>query len=184
MLSQSPKFFYLLLFSGIVIIFSFSYNIYTHISESRNCNASTKFIDATPPFRPPVKINGVVVEDVGTLEWAFFAKPPSNHQNGWHIRLPHPSNNPNHWYYYYLQSDYAKHHSLCHTCHQHKPTVCKVKGKGCKERAVRNQVRDGHRATLAMPSRTSISLAQISSSDPNVYATLEHMQQRNNSRRR
>ena len=45
MLSQSPKFFYLLLFSGIVIIFSFSYNIYTHISESRNCNTSTNFID-------------------------------------------------------------------------------------------------------------------------------------------
>ncbi len=45
MLSQSPKFFYLLLFSCIVIIFSFSYNIYTHISESRNCNTSTNFID-------------------------------------------------------------------------------------------------------------------------------------------
>ena len=45
MLSQSPKFFYLLLFSGIIIIFSFSYNIYTHISESRTCNPSTKFID-------------------------------------------------------------------------------------------------------------------------------------------
>ena len=45
MFSQSPKFFYLLLFSGIVIIFSFSYNIYTHISESRNCNTSTNFID-------------------------------------------------------------------------------------------------------------------------------------------
>ena len=45
MISQSPKFFYLLLFSGIIIIFSFSYNIYTHISESRTCNPSTKFID-------------------------------------------------------------------------------------------------------------------------------------------
>ena len=44
MLSQSPKFFYLLLFSGIVIIFSFSYNIYTHISETRTCNKSTNFV--------------------------------------------------------------------------------------------------------------------------------------------
>jgi len=45
MLSQNRKFFYLLLFSGIVIIFSFSYNIYTHISESEACNTSTKVID-------------------------------------------------------------------------------------------------------------------------------------------
>ena len=45
MLSQITKFFYLLLFSCIVIIFSFSYNIYTHISESRNCNTSTNLID-------------------------------------------------------------------------------------------------------------------------------------------
>ena len=45
MLSQNRKFFYLLLFSGIVIIFSFSYNIYTHISESGSCNKSTNFIN-------------------------------------------------------------------------------------------------------------------------------------------
>ena len=146
--------------------------------------AAARFIDATPPFRPPVKLNGVMVEDVGTLDWAFFAKPPNNHQSGWHIRLPHPSNNPNHWYHYYLQSDYAKHHSLCHTCHQHKPSVCKVKGKGCRELQVRNQVKEGHRANLAMPSRTSISFAQISSADPNIYSVLESMQQHNNSRRR
>ena len=44
MFSQNQKFFYLLLFSGIVIIFSFSYNIYTHISESRTCNKSTNFV--------------------------------------------------------------------------------------------------------------------------------------------
>ena len=45
MLSQNRKFFYLLLFSGIVIIFSFSYNIYTHISESEGCNKSTNFVN-------------------------------------------------------------------------------------------------------------------------------------------
>ena len=45
MLSQNSKFFYLLLLSGIVIIFSFSYNIYTHISESGTCNKSTNFVD-------------------------------------------------------------------------------------------------------------------------------------------
>ena len=44
MLSQNRKFFYLLLFSGIVIIFSFSYNIYTHISEPGACNKSTNFV--------------------------------------------------------------------------------------------------------------------------------------------
>ena len=44
MFSQNQKFFYLLLFSGIVIIFSFSYNIYTHISESGTCNKSTNFV--------------------------------------------------------------------------------------------------------------------------------------------
>ena len=44
MFSQNQKFFYLLLFSGIFIIFSFSYNIYTHISESGTCNKSTNFV--------------------------------------------------------------------------------------------------------------------------------------------
>ena len=54
MLSQNIKFFYLLLFSGIVIIFSFSYNIYTHISESGTCNTSTNFIDGfNDPFGGP-----------------------------------------------------------------------------------------------------------------------------------
>ena len=33
------------MFSSIVVIFSFSYNIYTHISESRTCNKSINFID-------------------------------------------------------------------------------------------------------------------------------------------
>ena len=45
MLSANRKFFYLLLFSGIVIIFSFSYNIYMHISESGTCNKSTNFVN-------------------------------------------------------------------------------------------------------------------------------------------
>ena len=45
MLSHNHKFFYILLLSGIVIIFSFSYNIYTHISESGSCNKSTNFVD-------------------------------------------------------------------------------------------------------------------------------------------
>ena len=45
MLSHNQKFFYILLLSGIVIIFSFSYNIYTHISESGTCNKSTNFVD-------------------------------------------------------------------------------------------------------------------------------------------
>ena len=45
MLSQNRKFFHLLLFSGIVIIFSFSYNIYTHISETGSCNKSTNFVN-------------------------------------------------------------------------------------------------------------------------------------------
>ena len=45
MLSANRKFFYLLLFCGIVIIFSFSYNIYTHISESGSCNKSTNFVN-------------------------------------------------------------------------------------------------------------------------------------------
>ena len=45
MLSQNRKFFYLLLFSGIVIIFSFSYNIYTHVSVSGSCNKSTNFVN-------------------------------------------------------------------------------------------------------------------------------------------
>jgi protein SCO1/2 len=45
MLSHNHRFFYLLLLSGIVIIFSFSYNIYTYISESGACNKSTNFVD-------------------------------------------------------------------------------------------------------------------------------------------
>ncbi len=45
MLSQNSKFFYLLLLSGIVIIFSFSYNIYREISGSANCDKSNSFID-------------------------------------------------------------------------------------------------------------------------------------------
>ena len=45
MLSQNSKFFYLLLLSGIVIVFSFSYNIYREISEPQTCDNSTKFID-------------------------------------------------------------------------------------------------------------------------------------------
>ena len=44
MLSKNSKFFYLLLFFGIVIVFSFSYNIYREISESKTCNNSTNFI--------------------------------------------------------------------------------------------------------------------------------------------
>ena len=44
MLSQNRKLFYLLLFFGIVIMFSFSYNIYTHVSESGTCNKSTNFV--------------------------------------------------------------------------------------------------------------------------------------------
>ena len=45
MLSQNSKFFYLLLLSGIVIIFSFSYNIYKELSGSESCNESANFID-------------------------------------------------------------------------------------------------------------------------------------------
>ena len=45
MLSQNSKFFYLLLLSGIVIIFSFSYNIYQELSDSGTCNKSQNFID-------------------------------------------------------------------------------------------------------------------------------------------
>ena len=45
MLSHNHKFFYILLLSGIIIIFSFSYNIYTHISESGTCNKSTNFVN-------------------------------------------------------------------------------------------------------------------------------------------
>ncbi len=45
MLPQNSKFFYLLLLSGMVIIFSFSYNIYKELSGSASCNESTNFID-------------------------------------------------------------------------------------------------------------------------------------------
>ena len=45
MLVYNQKFFYLLFLSGIVIIFSFSYNIYTHISASETCKKSTNFVD-------------------------------------------------------------------------------------------------------------------------------------------
>ena len=45
MLPQNSKFFYLLLLSGLVIIFSFSYNIYKELSGFANCNESTNFID-------------------------------------------------------------------------------------------------------------------------------------------
>ena len=45
MLSQNSKFFYLLLFSGIVIIFSFSYNIYKEIKGYRGCDNSANFIE-------------------------------------------------------------------------------------------------------------------------------------------
>ena len=45
MLSQNSKFFYLLLLSGIVIIFSFSYNIYQELTGSGSCNKSKSFID-------------------------------------------------------------------------------------------------------------------------------------------
>ena len=45
MLPQNSKFFYLLLLSGLVIIFSFSYNIYKELSGSESCNESTNFID-------------------------------------------------------------------------------------------------------------------------------------------
>jgi len=45
MLSQNSKFFYLLLLSGMVIIFSFSYNIYRELVDSGTCNKSNNFID-------------------------------------------------------------------------------------------------------------------------------------------
>ena len=45
MLPQNSKFFYLLLLSGLVIIFSFSYNIYKELSGSASCNKTTNFID-------------------------------------------------------------------------------------------------------------------------------------------
>ena len=58
--------------------------------------AAARFIDATPPFRPPVKLNGVMVEDVGTLDWAFFCKatqqPPKwmAHQTTSPLKQPKP----------------------------------------------------------------------------------------------
>ena len=45
MLSQNSKFFYLLLLSGLVIIFSFSYNIYKEVKESRTCGNAKKIIE-------------------------------------------------------------------------------------------------------------------------------------------
>ena len=45
MLPQNSKFSYLLLLSGLVIIFSFSYNIYKEFSGSASCNELTNFID-------------------------------------------------------------------------------------------------------------------------------------------
>ncbi len=45
MLPQNSKFSYLLLLSGLVIIFSFSYNIYKEFSGSASCNETTNFID-------------------------------------------------------------------------------------------------------------------------------------------
>ena len=45
MLPQNSKFFLLLLLSGIVIIFSFSFNIYKELSESASCNESSDFIE-------------------------------------------------------------------------------------------------------------------------------------------
>ena len=45
MLSQNSNFFYLLLLSGIVIIFSFSYNIYKEVSNSGTCDKSKNFAD-------------------------------------------------------------------------------------------------------------------------------------------
>ena len=45
MLSKNSKFFYLLLLSGLVIIFSFSYNIYKEIKGSRNCDNSKDIIE-------------------------------------------------------------------------------------------------------------------------------------------
>ena len=45
MLSQNSKFFYLLILSGIIIIFSFSFNIYKEVSNSGTCDKSNNFID-------------------------------------------------------------------------------------------------------------------------------------------
>ena len=45
MLPQNSKFFYLLLLSGLVIIFSFSYNIYKELSGPASCSESTNFIN-------------------------------------------------------------------------------------------------------------------------------------------
>ena len=45
MLSQNSKFFYLLLLSGLVIIFSFSYNIYKEIKGARTCDNSNNIIE-------------------------------------------------------------------------------------------------------------------------------------------
>ena len=45
MLTQNSKFFYLLLLSGIVIVFSFSYNIYQELSSSGTCKKLSKSID-------------------------------------------------------------------------------------------------------------------------------------------
>ena len=45
MLSQNSKFFYLLLLSGLVIIFSFSYNIYKEIKGSSTCDNSSNIIE-------------------------------------------------------------------------------------------------------------------------------------------
>ena len=124
------------------------------------------FLGPTPPFRPPVKINGVKVEDMGTLEWALYVRPPTNHK--WPITIPHPSENKQ-FYFYQLQSDYSKLHKLCGMCHQRRSDAC----RGI---CIRDRIQKGHQLKLAMPSRTSISFSQITTEDPTVFHALENAQ--------
>ena len=140
--------------------------------DDANSIAQHYFPDATTPFRPSTKIGGVVVEGMGTLDWGFFAK---EHLVGkWPVRLRHPDGNPHHYYYYQLQSDYTKSHSLCFMCHQPRRIDCM---KSCKEAAMRERLKKQYHLRLAMPSKRSISYSQILSEDPTMLTALHSAQQ-------
>ena len=139
------------------------------------------FNDPTPPFRPPVKLNGIKVEDMGTLEWALFVRPPEDHK--WPPTIPHPHNSRS-FYFYQLQSAYPKRHKLCGMCHQPRPAKCRG---SCKLLQARDRIQQNHQFRLAMPSRTSISFSQITMDDPTVYHALDDAQrhlERSRTRRR
>ena len=127
--------------------------------------AAYYFEDAQPPYRPKVKINRVVVEDISTYEWSLYVKGPKGKH--WPTYLDHPERHPDHFYEYRLETTVSDHFKLCKFCHQTKPP-CRSGKNWCHVLQERQQREDRVRAAQATRRYGALTLASIGSRDPRV----------------